>query len=96
MENLTNVYNKTSANSSPIRQKAIFVWINEPLIIKCRNFLTGQHLARDYTYSSLSDLVRKSLIAYQEKKLTLTTPRPDCSQNKKQISLNLPIELFEY
>jgi hypothetical protein len=96
MEKIT--YNKNDRPKNQIRlqkSKRINCQLSEPLLIKCENFIASKHLNRDYTYSSLSDLIRKSLISYQEKKLNLTIPRAT-GQPKKATGIILPAELWEY
>jgi len=98
MRNLTKsnsnlVVNNHSTNQIfPPISKRINCQISQPLLIKCQNLITSRQLAHDYTYSSLSDLIRKSLIAYKEKNLNLNTPRPT-GQTKKTVGIVLPIEL---
>ncbi|CAJ0899535.1 13315_t:CDS:2 [Entrophospora sp. SA101] len=65
------------------------------------SFYTYTH---DYTYSSLSDLIRKSLTAHREGKLSLTKPRPndspkktiELSQKKKNLSQEQELLSKEY
>jgi hypothetical protein len=72
--------------------KRINCQISQPLVIKCQNLINSLHLARNYDYGSLSDLIRKSLVAYREKKLNLTVPRPT-GQPKKTVCVVFPVEL---
>jgi hypothetical protein len=88
--NKVAVSNPTNFNLNA--SKKINCQISLPLLVKCQNLITSQHLARNYNYASLSDLIRKSLIAYQEKKLNLTTPRPT-GQPKKTVCVVFPVEL---
>ena len=99
MRKLTEISPSIFANQNkqtiPLNGKRINCQISQPLLIKCQNLITSLHLAHNYSYSSLSDLIRKSLTAYSEKKLNLTIPRP-VGQPKKIICLALPFELWEY
>ena len=92
MRNLTEKKTPNNQQNISPTSKRINCQISQPLLIKCQNFITSQHLAHDYTYSSLSDLIRKSLIAYQQKQLNLTIPRPQ-GQPKKSVALVFPPEL---
>lgn len=77
------------------KSKRINCQISMPLIIKCQNLITSKHLVRDFTHDSLSDLIRKSLIAHRQGELPLTIPRPT-NQPKKVVGIILPLELWEY
>ena len=96
MRKLTEIslskFNNQNKQTISLNGKRINCQISQPLLIKCQNLITSLHLAHDYSYGSLSDLIRKSLVAYWEKKLNLTIPRPT-GQFKKTICLALPFEL---
>lgn len=87
--NLTKIKPQNNLN---LGSKRINVHLNHSLLTKCQNFLTGQQLTRNYTYPNLSDLLRKSLIAYQKGELNLTVPRP-LGPGKKTVGIILPFEL---
>jgi hypothetical protein len=76
------------------RKKALVCQLSEPLITKCRNLLQSKHLAGDYTYSNVSDLIRQSLESYRTG-TPLVSPRP-LTDRRKYVGLTLTPELMDF
>ncbi|KLL05270.1 MAG: hypothetical protein MRERV_3c099 [Mycoplasmataceae bacterium RV_VA103A] len=83
----------TKAESTP--NLTITPTIDQYLISQAKNFLKGKHLGGDYTYGSVSDLVRRSLELYQQQKLVLTTTR-NLTNPRQKVAFYLTPPLATY
>ena len=61
--------------------------LNADLCQQAENWLNSQWTQQDYTYSSLSELIRKSLQAYQEGKIEINSTERDKHAPKREISI---------
>lgn len=74
--------------------KGKFTWeLDSHLLAKCENVIKSQKFPRQFT--SLSDLIKQSLIVYKQGQLKLTIPRAT-NNPKRQISVRLPSDLREF
>lgn len=61
--------------------------LNASLCQQADNWLNSQWVQHDYTYKSLSELIRKSLTAYQGGKISINTTERDKHAPKREITV---------
>jgi len=61
--------------------------LNANLVQQAENWLNSQWVQQDYTYSSLSELIRKSLTAYQEGEIDINLTERDKHAPKREITI---------
>jgi vacuolar-type H+-ATPase subunit E/Vma4 len=61
--------------------------LNANLCQQAENWLNSQWSQYDYTYKSLSELIRKSLTAYQEGKININPNERDKHAPKREITI---------
>ena len=61
--------------------------LNANLCQQAENWLNSQWVQQDYTYSSLSELIRKSLAAYQEREIDINLTERDKHAPKREITI---------
>ena|SRR5581483_7730731 len=85
---------KMTTISKSLNSQKISCRLDKELLIKCQNFIRNQHSNGNYDFSSTSDLVRKSLIAYQEG-MTLNGTR-NLTNQRQEITFRLNEELNQF
>ncbi|MDR1670309.1 MAG: hypothetical protein LBR43_01100 [Spiroplasmataceae bacterium] len=81
-------------STNPANKKTI-VWLcPELLLTRAKNSLISRQAGGDYSLTNFSDLIRQSLLAYQNG-MTLTEQR-DNNSPKKEISFRLENGLLEF
>jgi len=61
--------------------------LNASLCQQAENWLNSQWVQHDYTYNSLSELIRKSLVAYQNGEITINPTERDKFAPKREITV---------
>ena len=61
--------------------------LNANLVQQAENWLNSQWVQQDYTYSSLSELIRRSLTAYQEGEVDINLTERDKHAPKREITI---------
>lgn len=69
------------------RSNRITFALNADLCQQAENWLNSQKVQQDYTYSSLSELIRRSLEAYQVKEFEVNLTERDIHAPKREISI---------
>ena len=101
MRNILKDKNQTEKNplteitpTSPESKQRIICQIAEPLLIKCQNLLKSKHLAGDFTYSGMSDLIRKALESHKSGTPLTSIREINCS--RKHIGFLLTDDLLKF
>ncbi|KLL05480.1 MAG: hypothetical protein MRERV_1c184 [Mycoplasmataceae bacterium RV_VA103A] len=61
--------------------------LNASLCQQAENWLNSQWVQQNYAYSGLSELIRKSLVAYQEGKININPAERDKHAPKREITI---------
>ncbi|KLL04892.1 MAG: hypothetical protein MRERV_9c010 [Mycoplasmataceae bacterium RV_VA103A] len=61
--------------------------LNADLCQRAENWLNSQWVQQNYAYSGLSELIRKSLVAYQEGELNINLTERDKHAPKREITI---------
>ena len=61
--------------------------LNADLCQQVENWLNSQWVQQNYTYKSLSELIRRGLQAYQEGEIEINTTERDIHATKREISV---------
>ena len=69
------------------RASKITFALNANLVQQAENWLNSQWVQHDYTYSSLSELIRKSLQAYQDGEIDINFTERDKHAPKREITV---------
>lgn len=70
--------------------------LNANLLQQAENLVRSQWSQQDYTYSSLSDLIKKSLQAYQQRKIKLKLELRDKKATKREITIRWSGDLLNF
>ena len=85
--NRINVEEVTKLN----RSMRITFTLNAHLCQQAENMLKSQWTRDNYTYRSLSELIRQSLMAYQEKKIKINLLEREKNVPKREISVRFSL-----
>ena len=78
-------------NKKTSRAMRITFALNASLCQQAENMLNSQWSQQDYTYSGLSELIRKSLRAYQEGKIVVNLIERDKNAPKREITIRFTL-----
>ena len=70
-----------------VRASRITFALNADLCSQAENWLNSQWVQQDFTYDSLSELIRKSLMAYQVGKIKVNLIERDKNAPKREITI---------
>ena len=86
----SNIFPKTRSQVKAVkttRTAKITFALNASLCQQAENWLNSQWVQHDYTYNSLSGLIRKSLAAYQEGEIEINPTERDKHAPKREITV---------
>lgn len=86
---------KTTVKTTPtstVRNLAFFV--EADLVTEIKNWLASQYARGDWTFPSFSFFIRASIVAYSRGEIKFSLPTAVASVRKQEISVRLPVELF--
>jgi hypothetical protein len=89
---LENKTTPTKINTG--KSKLVSINLPQILVARCQGVISSKKAAGDFTLNSLSDLIRQSLVAYQQG-LSLAGARIE-GHDPKKVNVSLNEELFNY
>lgn len=86
LDTVATSHNNTYTHSITVRYSTL-------LYTTLQNMITAAHTVNDFTYTSVADVVRSSLLAYRE---GMELSEPDEPGEKKQTSIRVNSELHNF
>lgn len=87
------VVSQLSATTEETYSETISLQFNTLLYTTLQNMIDGAHVSNDFTYTSVADVIRAALIAYQE---GMELTELDQAGDKRNISLRITKSQYEF